>query len=234
MTRPAPATTGRWISPSSARDHLGLLRPGEVAQLRTSGTVRYVEAGAVAATAGSPATHVQVVADGELELMARQETGRVTMAVVRAGGVIMDIPLLLGNPMPFDAVASRDTEVVALSRQRWTELLASSPTLSLRWMTSIARRLDDDRRRLVVLTSKPLIGQVAYLLLDLAEADVRGRSVVRLSHTTISHLLGARRQSVTRVLAQLRERGLVESAYGSTVLLDEDGLRDVMGRDPLP
>lgn len=234
MTTSGPTTTGRWISQSSARDNLGLLRRAELAQLRTSGTVRYVEAGTVVAAAGSPATHVQVVADGELELMARQDGGRATMAVVRAGGVIMDIPMLLGNPMPFDAVASRDTEMIALSRQRWTELLASSPSLSMRWMTSIARRLDDDRRRLVVVTSKSLISQVAYLLLDLVEADPHGRQVVRLSHTTISHLLGARRQSVTRVIAQLRQQGLVETAYGVTTLLDSDGLRDVMGREPLP
>ncbi len=142
--------------------------------------------------------------------------------------------MLLGNPMPFDAVASRDTEMIAVSRRRWTELLASSPSLSLHWMTSIARRLDDDRRRLVVVTSKPLISQVAYLLLDLAETDHAGTPVVRLSHTTMSHLLGARRQSVTRVIAELRRRGVVETPYGVTRLLDEDGLRDVMGREPLP
>lgn len=234
MTTPGQLTTGRWISPSSARENLGLLRRGELAELRKVGTVRWVEAGTVVAAAGAAPTHVQVVGEGELELMARQDGGRTTMSVIRTGGVIMDIPLLLGNPMPFDAVASRDTEMIALSRQRWTELLASSPTLSMRWMTSIARRLDDDRRRLVVVTSKPLISQVAYLLLDLAEADAHGRPIVRLSHTTMSHLLGARRQSVTRVIAQLRQQQLVETAYGSTVLLDEDGLRDVMGRDPLP
>lgn len=234
MTTPGQITTGRWISPSSARDNLGLLRRGELAELRKVGTVRWVEAGTVVAAAGAAPTHVQVVGEGELELMARQDGGRTTMSVIRTGGVIMDIPLLLGNPMPFDAVASRDTEMIALSRQRWTELLATSPTLSMRWMTSIARRLDDDRRRLVVVTSKPLISQVAYLLLDLAEADAHGRPVVRLSHTTLSHLLGARRQSVTRVIAQLRQQQLVETAYGATVLLDEDGLRDVMGREPLP
>lgn len=233
MTTPGPVTTGRWISQASARENLGLLRRSELVELRKVGSVRHVEAGTVVAAAGSAATHVQIVGDGELELMARQDGGRTTMAVIRSGGVIQDIPMLLGNPMPFDAVASRDTEMIALSRQRWTELLASSPSLSLRWMTSIARRLDDDRRRLVVVTSKPLVGQVAYLLLDLAETD-EGRAVVRLSHTTISHLLGARRQSVTRVIAQLRAQGLVETAYGATVLLDQDGLRDVMGREPLP
>ena len=227
-------TTGRWISQSSARKNLGLLRRSELEGLRRSGTVRHVDAGTLVAAAGSPATHVQVVGDGELELMARLDGGRTTMAVVRTGGVILDIPMLLGNPMPFDAVASRDTEMIALSRQRWTSLLSSSPSLSLRWMTSIARRLDDDRRRLVVVTSKPLISQVAYLLLDLAETDHAGQPVVRLSHTTIAHLLGARRQSVTRVMAQLRRRGLVSTEYGSTVVLDPEGLRDVMGRQPLP
>ncbi len=140
----------------------------------------------------------------------------------------------MGKPMPFDAVASRDTEMIALSRPRFTELLHSSPTLAIRWMTSIARRLDDDRRRLVVITSRPLIAQVAYLLLDLAEADNSGRGAVRLSHTTMAHLLGARRQSVTRVIAELRHQDLVSTRYGVTVLDDPDGLRRVMGSEPLP
>ncbi len=101
-------------------------------------------------------------------------------------------------------------------------------------MTSIARRLDDDRRRLVVVTSKPLLGQVAYLLLDLAEDGPGSKQVVELSHTTIAHLLGARRQSVTRVMAELKRRGLVQSQYGQTLILDAHGLRDVMGSEPLP
>lgn len=225
---------GRWISAGSAERNLGLLRPGELAQLRTIGTVRHAGAGTVAAAAGSQVTEIQIVGTGELELRARLDEGRATMAVVRTGGVIADIPLLLNAPMPFDAIASRDTELISLSRARWTELLRGSPDLALRWMTSIARRLDDDRRRLVVVTSKPLVAQVAYLLLDLAEDGPAGDRVVRLSHTTIAHLLGARRQSVSRVVGQLKRRGLVESRYGHTVVLDPVGLREVMGSEPLP
>jgi CRP-like cAMP-binding protein len=147
--------------------------------------------------------------------------------------VIGDIPLLLNAPMPFDAIASRDTECIALSRQLWTDLLTSSPDLALRWMTSIARRLDEDRRRLVVVTTKPLIGQVAYLLLTFAEDEPSGEPVVKLSHTTMAHLLGARRQSVTRVMAELKRGGLVDSRYGHTALRDVNGLRTVMGSEPL-
>jgi len=224
---------GRWISAASAERNLGLLRRKELTQLREFGSVRYADAGTCVAASGSAVTHVLVVSDGELELRARLDEGRATMAVVRTGGVVGDIPLLLNAPMPFDAIASRDTECITLSRPRWTELLTSSPDLALRWMASIARRLDDDRRRLVVVTSKPLVGQVAYLLLDLAE-DGPGGAVVKLSHTTIAHLLGARRQSVTRVVAELKRRGLIEAHYGHTVILDADGLRRVMGSEPLP
>lgn len=231
---PERQVRGRWISASSAEVNLGLLRRHEVVQLRQSGTVHHADAGTVVAASGSPVTHVQIVSDGELELRARLDTGRATMAVVRTGGVIADIPLLLGARMPFDAVASRDTECIALSRERWTELLRSSPDLALRWMTSIARRLDDDRRRLVVVTTKSLIAQVAYLLLDLAEDGPAGERVVKLSHTTLAHLLGARRQSITRVMGELKRRGLVDSRYGSTFLRDVDGLRTVMGSPPLP
>jgi hypothetical protein len=39
---------------------------------------------------------------------------------------------------------------------------------------------------------------------------------------------------VTRVLAQLRGRGLVSTRYGVTVLEDEGALRQIMGRQPLP
>jgi CRP-like cAMP-binding protein len=237
VNREAPAdrqVRGRWISAASAERNLGLLRRRELAQLREFGSVHHAAAGTVVAAAGSTVTHVQVVSAGELELRARLDEGRATMAVVRTGGVIADIPLLLNAPMPFDAVASRDTECIALSRQRWTDLLTHSPDLALRWMTSIARRLDDDRRRLVVVTSKPLVGQVAYLLLDLVEPGPGGDPVVKLSHTTIAHLLGARRQSVTRVMGDLKRRELVESRYGHTVLLDLGGLRSVMGSEPLP
>ncbi len=225
---------GRWISASSAERNLGLLRRAELAQLRELGTVHYADAGTVVAASGTRVTHVQIVSDGEIELRARLDEGRATMAVVRTGGVIADIPLLLNAPMPFDAIASRDTECIALSRKLWTELLTRSPDLALRWMTSIARRLDDDRRRLVVVTTKPLVAQVAYLLLDLAEDGPGDARVVKLSHTTLAHLLGARRPSVTRVFADLKRRDLVETGYGHTVLLDEDGLRTVMGSEPLP
>ena len=96
-------------------------------------------------------------------------------------------------------------------------------------MRSIALRLDDDRRRLLAILSSDLTAQVAFLLLEHAEPGDGGPPVVHLTHDVIAQLLGARRQSVSRVIAELRERGLVATAYRHAVLLDTDGLQDIAG-----
>jgi CRP-like cAMP-binding protein len=114
------------------------------------------------------------------------------------------------------------------------QMLGSNQSLCLRWLQSIARRLDADRRRLVVVTTRPLSAQVAYLLLEMAEPGDDGRSEVHLSQETIAHLLGARREPVTRVLSHLRKEGFIVSRHGVTVILDEAGLRTARGGAPLP
>jgi hypothetical protein len=131
--------------------------------------------------------------------------------------------------MPFDAVATRPTTLTALSRERWLTLLTSSRELCLTWMASIARRLDDDRRRMAVLTTRPLDAQVAYLLLEQQEPREDGVPCVRLTHAVLAQLLGAGRQSVTRVMHGLRRDGLIQSRYGCTALLDVPGLERLAG-----
>jgi CRP-like cAMP-binding protein len=228
------AHDGRWISPASARRDLGVLTSSDLTRLRELGTLQSAEQGELVLAAGSRVTHVLVVVQGELDLMSRLGTGRATMAVIRRGGVLGDIPLLLNEPMPFDAVATQPTDLIALSRQPWMEVVTSRPALCLKWMSSIARRLDNDRRRLVMVQSRPLIAQVAYLLLELADRDDGDLPRVRLSQATMAELLGARRQSVTRVLAELRERGLIQTGYATTDIVDEQRLTDLMGPPPLP
>jgi len=216
-------------------DRRPLLRPADVEDLRGVGQVRSLPAGTRVCTAGQRPSHVVVVTAGEVELLAGlPQGGRAVMHVVRRGGVVADIPLLLSAPMPFDAVTSRPSELVRLDRRAWVGLLGRSPALSLRWMRSIALRLDADRRRLAVVTTRPLESQVAYLLREHAEVDEDGAVVVRLTHEVLAQLLGARRQSVSRVLGRLHARGLTEARYGATRVLDPPALALLAGPEPFP
>lgn len=209
--------------------HAAPFTPEDLARVRAAAHEEHVAAGTRMLAAGERVDRVLVVGSGEVELLAQSPAGRHVAAVVRAGGVIGDTPLFLDAPMPFDAVVSRRARVCELNHDALQAFLASAPSASLRWMRSIAQRLDDDRRRLLAITTTDLTAQVAYLLLRHAEAGAGEQPVVRLSHDVMAQLLGARRQSVTRVLADLRARGLVATAYRRIVLRDVDGLRDLAG-----
>ena len=208
---------GSWLAASTAHDRAAALGSAELVRLRASGHERHVARGVLVARAGSPAVEVLVVSEGELGLFVRDSPRRRALIVLRPGDVFADVPLLLGSPVPYDAVALRDSRVVALTTQTWRQALAGSADLALWWLTSIARRLDAERRRLMVITGQPLPVQVAYLLRELAEPD-GDELVVRVSQELIAQLLGARRQSVARVLARLRAQGVVETRYAVVVL----------------
>ena len=211
------------------RQDFGPIHPSDMPRLSEIAPPRTVTAGTRLLAAGQQVGQVLIVGEGEVELRARVSDGRQVMAVVRRYGVIADIPLLIGIPMPFDAIASRRTSVCELDQDQMLALLRSHPSVSLRWMASIAQRLDADRRRLLAIMSSDLTGQVAFVLLDYAEQQADGGYAVHISQDVIAQLLGARRQSVGRVTAELRKRGLIETGYRRIVLRDIDALRDIMG-----
>lgn len=220
---------GSWTARAAARQDFAPFAPADLAHIRSAAVETTVETGTRLLAAGDTVDAVTVIGSGEVELLAPVDGGRRVVAVVRKGGVIGDIPLFLEAAMPFDAVVSRSALVCTLDRQALLGFLSSAPSASLRWMRSIALRLDDDRRRLLALVTSDLTAHVSFVLLEHAEPDAGGQLVVRLSHQVIAELIGARRQSVGRVLADLRERGLVSPAYRRIVVRDVDGLQEVAG-----
>jgi CRP-like cAMP-binding protein len=219
-----------WIARAMARTDLTPLQQSDIDQLERVVRVRHEPQGAVLIATGKTVESVYVVRSGEVHLATRRPLGgRQLVGLVREGGVVGDIPMFCERPMPFDALTGQRTTILEISRSQLLGMLAQSPSLSLRWMTSLAKRLEQTQQRMVSLLTKDLTMQVAMLLLDEREQDASGAWVVRLAHGTIAQLLGVRRQSVSRVLATLRRRGLIASGYRTITLRDLGGLAEVAG-----
>jgi CRP-like cAMP-binding protein len=222
-----------WIAKAMARTDLAPLREEDVEALSRISSVRRAEAGEVLLKAGEPVDRIVVVRDGEVHLAIRQRgRGRQAVQRIRSGGVVGDIPMLCELPIPFDALAGRDSTVIELPRDALVELLQRSPTLSLRWMMSLAKRFEQTQRRMVTLLTSDLDAQIASVLLDERDHDPADGWVVRLSHSTLAGMLGARRQSVSRALARFRKAGLVSGGYRLIRLRDLGELAVVAGEEP--
>lgn len=236
MTSPTKSTDAAmrrhalWIARAMARTDLTPLRSADIDQLERAVRVRHEPQGSLLIAAGEEVNAVHVVRSGEVRLAIRRPLGgRQLVGLIREGGVVGDIPMFCERAMPFDALAGQHTTILEIPRDQLLHLLTQSPSLALRWMTSLAKRLEQTQHRMVSMLTQDLKMQIAVLLLDERERDAMGGWVVRLSHATIAQLLGVRRQSVSRVLANLREQGLVTSGYRAIALNDLDGLADVAG-----
>ena len=197
-------------------------------ELLEASAIRAVPGGTVLARAGVGIDRIVVVVDGELELSQDTRSGRRVVGLLHRGGVVGDVTALTAMPMPFDAIATRDSRVVECDLDRLPALLRRSPELSVRWMTSLARRLLAAQRHALALLRRDLTAQVAALLL-LEQDDAGETPAVRLSQESIAQLLGASRQSVSRILSGFRARDLVRTGYRSVVLLDHDALAALAG-----
>lgn len=222
-----------WIARAMARTDLTPLQQSDIDQLERVVRVRHEPQGAVLIPAGAAVESVFVVRSGEVQLAIRRPLGgRQLVGLIREGGVVGDIPMFCERPMPFDALTGQRTTILEISRSQLLGMLTQSPSLSLRWMTSLAKRLEQTQHRMVSLLTKDLTMQVAVLLLEERERASNGSWVVRLSHGTIAQLLGVRRQSVSRVLATLRRRGLISSGYRTVTIEDMGRLGEVAGMSP--
>lgn len=221
-----------WIARAMSRSDLTPLLADDIERLAGICEPLRPAPGTVLLQAGKEVNDVYVVQAGVVELCTRRLGSRQVVGLVHAGDVVGDIPMFCERPMPFQAVAQSGTAVLRLDREGLVRLLHASSSLSLRWTTSVAKRLEQTQHRLLSVLTKDLAGQVATLLLDECRADPGGRPVVTLSHQTIAQMVGARRPSVSRVVNQLRQRGLVESRYRRIVVVDVRGLAMVASEPP--
>ena len=219
------------VTHRTAREVLRCLGPGPqvpadvVARLDALCEVREVRAGEVVVRAGEPLEAVHLVLTGELAMSLRTTVGsRRIVSLVHPREVVGDVSLLTGGPLRFHAVAVAASRIVTVDRRGLVGLLGESAELGLRWLGSATRRLATYQERVLTLLHKDLARQVATVLLLEQERAPSGERVVRLAHATIAQLLGASRQSITRVVHDLRRWGLVEPGYRRLTLLDLEGL----------
>lgn len=197
-----------------------------------SSTLR-APAGTPIMRAGDHVSCAYLVLEGQVALCHRHPVmGRHIIAIKRGGELFGDAALLVGIPMPWDAIATRATRLLELDGAGLIEVIRQSPDLALRWLGFVGERLIDERRRLAAMTTSDLSGRVAHVLLALREDASRDPPVVKVSHEALAQLLGARRQSISRVLRRFRRDGVVGSGYRSITIIDLQALRGIA--DPLP
>lgn len=157
-----------------------------------------------------PAGHFFAITAGTVKMAVQDDSGRVVViAILRGGEVFGELELFDDVPRSLTVTAITETQVLALGRDDFFEVLERHPRAMRFMLTLLARTIRDTARRIEDLVFLDLPSRVAKSLLDLRSAH-GSNGEIHLTQDDIAAFVGATRASVNRVLADLEAQGIVE------------------------
>ncbi len=99
-------------------------------------------------------------------------------------------------------------------------ILLADVRISNRILEMLGKRLLETQRHLAILTHKHMPNRVAALLVQMGEESTE----IRCTHEALASMVGANRETVTKILSELRNQQLIELKRGRIILLDRERL----------
>jgi CRP-like cAMP-binding protein len=177
----------------------------------------------------SPGRVLYVIESGRVRLFVISETGQeISTNLFGPGEIFGELAALDGRPRATGAVAVETTVVLTLRREDLLRALETSPRLAMNLMAVLTDRLRYAMKGVEDLSYLDVNGRVAARLLDLA---ARGGmleesldSGLYLTQSELASWVAASRETVNKVLAAFRSKGLISLDGTRITILDRRGL----------
>jgi CRP-like cAMP-binding protein len=169
---------------------------------------------------------------GKIKILQETPTGqKQTMYIYSDGDLVAYRQFIAEEPHPVTAVLVEDSTYRFIPSELFRWLLATSPFFSRNILTALAREFTVWMNRMTVFSQYPVRYRLILALLILHEQYRMSGSepgVVTMTRTDLAEFVGAKLETVVRVLNTLKSAGLV-SINGRRILLpDTIGLLDVL------
>jgi len=148
-----------------------------------------------------------------------------TLGYVGPGEVFGEMSLLDGCERSASAVAEEESQLLALHREAYFALIRRLPLVAHNLARLLAHRLREADLELDLMAFEEAKSRVAYALLKLLRQGKGPR--IRVRQQELAALAGASRETVTRVLQELKAQGAVRLAPGEVEVLSPGLLEEV-------
>ncbi|MDZ7851708.1 MAG: Crp/Fnr family transcriptional regulator [Halomonas sp.] len=184
----------------------------------------------------APAEWLYVVISGVVRLVRSAGDGRLaTIRCVERGGTLGELSMVSSAGVYlYSAEALRRTHVLSIPAARCREIMDCQPACRAEFMSRLALELTERLEDMALLTQADAMARlVSYILRQLPARRARGPRVVRLTipKRWLAAQLAMTPETLSRLLAKLREEGFINIDRQRLVVLDEQKLRDLMLSD---
>ncbi|MBA7632907.1 CRP-like cAMP-activated global transcriptional regulator [subsurface metagenome] len=144
------------------------------------------------------------------------------------GEMFGEVAVFENKPYPASAQAVAETKVVGIRGEDFLSFLANHPQVALRIINVLGGRLRDAQARLRDLAGERVEQRLASVLLMLA---AKLGFTLPFTRQDIADMTGTTTETAIRVMSHLKDRGIIRSARGQVVIIDEERLR-LLGEGP--
>jgi CRP/FNR family transcriptional regulator, cyclic AMP receptor protein len=173
-----------------------------------------------------PGDALFVVAAGQVKVVLVGEDGReVILAVLGPGDFFGELALIDDEPRSAHVIAMDDARLLVLRRDDFQRALEAHPRIALGLLRALSRRLRRADDKIGALVLLDVYGRVARVLLELAADTPSGDRIHGVTHATMAQMIGSSRETVSRTLGHLADRGLIVVSRDGIHLTDRAALR---------
>lgn len=200
----------------------------KIARTYPKGSTLFVE--------GQPAHGVFMLCHGRVKLSTCSRDGRIMIiGVAEPGEVIGLSAIMCGAEYEITAEAIEMCYLNFISRDNFLRYIETHPSACLGAARQLGRRYREAHQKLCAFgMSEPVLVKLAKLILGWSEHISPANSPMRLTnsftHEEIAEMIGTSRETVTRTLREMRERGLVTLKGSDLVIHDLNSLSMTAGR----
>lgn len=218
----------RTLQGTVSREELEALPDDDLGALRRFGVQQTWTAGETIFRQDDRPEALFIIEQGNVSLLDETKSERPIVQIVRAGQIIGESAVLNESPYAYTAVARNETTTLGFTLDTIRALLEIDPQICFRWLRLLSDRLHGSQRRLVAVAGRTATERLGSFLLQ--ETKESAPATVKLTQQELASTLGIGRQTVSRVLGNLEQLGLIERGRGRVRVLDPDRLRALLPR----
>jgi CRP/FNR family transcriptional regulator, cyclic AMP receptor protein len=168
-----------------------------------------------------------IIAEGSVNIAVLSSEGKQTILTrLRTGDFFGEMAILDGEPRSASVVAAEECMLLVLYRKPFLDILQRFPKIAIQMLVEMSRRLRRTNRHINTLSLMSIYGRVSDIILRLAkeQGEREGKFVVirgRPTHQVLADMVGASRETVSRILSQLQKRQYIAIDRDKLVILDE-------------
>lgn len=193
------------------------LEPAEIDLLYRLVKTRVYSKGAIILQEDDPGEAMFMIVSGRAKVVHLSEDGReIILDILGQGDFFGEMALLDQEPRSANVTAVGLTELLVLERSVFLDQVKRAPAIAIKMLIELSRRLRRADEKIQDLVLLDVYGRVARTLLRLARLQGKpledGFIITRRpTHQELADMIGASRETVSRVLADLNRRGVVRS-----------------------